>query len=395
MKQHRKRWHVQWRIAGLVAASGAATAGLLLAGLTSIVPRLTATEAHMLLTSAHPSNLLADPLHLPLKLLQWSALASPIGGTVLLGRLPSVLLGLGSAFAFLHITRRWYGRRSMVLGTLLFITSAWFLHVSRFAGLDIEYLAGMLTLLVIHIGLYDHDDRPLMLFGWLLANLALLFIPGFVWFILLSLLWQWRVLIKTWQRLRPLWVRLLWSVLAAAGTAGLAARLVRSPALVMPWLGLPMHFINWWVTMRHVGGNFSALVYHGPHNPELWLGRLPLLDAFLSAMFVMGLVFYALHWRAARTRLIAGYLLLGAALAGLQGEVRLSVIMPLVYIVIVGGVAYTLYLWLRRFPRNPIGRLIGLAGIVLLVAVSCTYNLEQYFIAWPHNPETQQLLTPR
>jgi hypothetical protein len=150
---------------------------------------------------------------------------------------------------------------------------------------------------------------------------------------------------------------------------------------------MPDHFAPWQSTLKQFEDTVQAFVYHGPHNPQLWLGRLPLLDAFLGFMLIAGILFYARHWRATRTRLLLGYFVLGVLLVSLSGAVRLSAIVPIVYLVAIGGVAYVLHFWLNVFPRNPLARGTGIAIVAAIIIFSCLYNVRQYFIAWPHNPE--------
>jgi hypothetical protein len=276
----------------------------------------------------------------------------------------------------------------MVIGFVIMVTSAWFLHVGRFVGVDIEYFAGILSLLAIHVGLYDHDKRRFMIYIWLLTNLILLFIPGFIWFILLSLVWQRAELLVAWHKLSPLVNRVGWLILAAIGVGALIWSFVRTPHLIMTWLGLPQHFAAWTTVLRQLADTLGAFVYHAPQNSQLWLGRLPILNIFLIVMLLAGLVFYAKHWQAIRTRMIASYCLLGVILVSLGGPVNLSVIVPVVYLVIVAGIAYILHFWLSVYPRNPLARGFGFALLSAVIAVSCFYGLQQYFVAWPNNPQT-------
>ena len=128
--------------------------------------------------------------------------------------------------------------------------------------------------------------------------------------------------------------------------------------------------------------------WRGPLNSQLWLDRLPLLDVFAAAMLLLGIVFYAKHWLAPRTRLLFGFFLVASVFVALGAAVQMSTLVPILYLVLTGGIGYLLHEWLRVFPLNPLARSIGFGLIGLAIAVSCFYNFRSYFIAWPHNSAT-------
>lgn len=396
MKQHGAFFaRLGWAVAGK-SMTGLLISALLVYRLASLVPHLTTTEQQTLETSSRLKDiLLVNPLDLPFKLEQWLAHFAPATHAIFFDRLPSAFLALIAALVFIYITRRWYGRRSMVFGAVLFVTSAWFLHVGRFAGLDVLYLAAIPALLAVHVALHDHKDRPLVLYVWLLINMLLLFVPGLVWFVLFSFLLQWRTIVAAWRHLGTVWNRLAWTLLACAGLGLLTYTFVKHVHLLRSWAGLPAHFAPWQDILRRVGESFSALVWHAPYNPELWVGRLPLLDIFVSAMAIVGVAFYITHYRAMRTQLLFGYLVLSGLLIGLGGMVRLSILMPIVYLIATAGTAYALHFWLRTFPRNPIARSFGISLMGCLVLLAAFYNLKLYFVVWPHNPDTQAIESQR
>lgn len=388
MKKFRLPQWVSWHRLSFAAFALISAFVFLLLHLAALAPQLSPTEKTTLASSANISAIINNPLHAPLKLLQWLTRFAPHTHTLFIDRLPSVGLALVSLVLFIYILRRWYGPRSTVFGFSLLVASAWFLHVGRFAGTDIEYLSGILGLLAVHIRLKDQEGRRGIDYVWLLTNLVLLFIPGFVWLVILNSVWQRAELVVMWQNLQPIWHRLVWIAMAAIGLAALTVSFIRSPHLILTWLGAPSRFASWQAPLKQLTDTVAAFVYRGPHNPQLWLGRLPLLDAFLSIMLIAGIVFYIQHWRAERSLMLSSYLLLGIILVSLGGDVRLSVIVPIVYLIIVAGIAYVLRFWLSVFPLNPVARRAGISIVTFVIALSCLYNLQQYFIAWPNNPET-------
>lgn len=354
--------------------------------LVSLVPSLSPREQELWNTAGDWHAILNNPINAPYKALVWAAHFLPLSATFS-ARLPSILLVLAGLALFVVIIHRWYGPRSTVFGFFIFITSAWVLHIGRFAGPDIMYLLAALALIATHIGVYDHGESWLMLYAWLLVNIAVLFVPGMVWFVLFGLVLQAGTLWGSLRNTEGLWRRILWVILALAGLGTIAAAIVYKPELWRQWLGLPGHFASWHIILANAGSAWAAVAYRAPLHAELWLGNLPALGLFMSLMLLAGIAFYARHYRAARSHLLAGYLVLGTALIALGG-VTLSVLIPTLYIIAIAGIAYVLHYWLRMFPRNQLARGTGIAIVGLAIGLSCLYGLQQYFVAWPHNPDT-------
>jgi hypothetical protein len=394
MKNYRLLQWASWQRLSILFVAVIAILSALLIHLRSLAPNLSPTEKITLTSSSSIQLILHNSLNAPYRLLEWLATKAPSGHLILYSRLPSVFLAVCSLILFIYILRHWYGPRSTFFGFCILLSSAWFLHISRFTGTDIEYFTAVLGLLAIQVGLDSHKDNQLMIYIWLVVNLILLFIPGMIWLFILSIFWQRNIILNRWHFLQATWQRLICLLLASIGLAALAINFIRTPHLIQQWIGLPVHFAPWLTILEQFGKSMSALVYQAPYHPELWLGRLPILDAFLSLMLAVGIAFYIQHWQSERPRMILSYFLIGCLLVAIGGSVSLSIILPLVYLVIVAGISYTHYFWLRVFPRNPIARGIGIVIVTLVIGLSCFYNLQQYFVAWPNNPETTQIYQP-
>jgi len=329
-----------------------------------------------------------QPLDLPLKLIRSVVFALAPTHGVLLSRLPSLLLGLATIVSFGWLIRLWHGPRTALFATALFATSAWTLHVARLASFSVEYLWAIPALLLVDSLLPRTFRRWPVYYGSLLLWLLLLYVPGLVWLILPAIYLQRRTLQTAWQHFHGWWQRSLYGLTVAGGLGFLAYDLSRSGQL-RQWLGFPAHFASPLHLLKQLLGVPVHLFVRGPQNPETWLGRAPLLDIFVLVMTLVGIYFYSRHYTARRTRLLAGFSLIGVILVALAGPVSLSLLVPLLYACAATGITYLLHEWLSVFPLNPLARSFGIAFVAVAVSLSCFYNLRAYYIAWPHTADTK------
>lgn len=355
--------------------------------LVSLTGGLSRNEIEVATTTVGWQGIANDSFYLPLKLLLSAGFFWFDQGGALVSRLPSVLFGVAAVIALTAVIKAWHGTRIALLAGTLFATSAWTLHVSRYASVDSSYLLAA-PILVATIILLQRSKRwwvpALVLFTWS----VLLFTPGLVWLVMLAAFWERYSFVDTWQQatswLRKLLLPLSFTLLLPL----LIYQFVMSPESSLTWLGVPTNFgtiSDFGVRLINVPLNLFAL---GPDNPELWLGRLPLLDVITIVFTLLGIVYYAKRWRAARAQLLAGFLIISWIVIALGGPAGLSLIVPVVYFLTGSGIAQLNGEWLKRFPNNPIARSFGTTLLAIAIAVSCLYNLRNYFVAWPSNPMT-------
>ncbi|HEX7368138.1 MAG TPA: hypothetical protein VF261_00595, partial [Candidatus Saccharimonadales bacterium] len=261
-------------------------------------------------------------------------------------------------------------------------------HVSRLGTTEVLYLAAIPVLLATHIAWQRQNARQIMTFAAMAILCALLYVPGAVWLAAAYLVLQGRDVFDGWRQLHTWWHRGLLTVLCIILLAPLGYALWQTPLLTREWLGLPAHFASISTIVGRLADSLYYLFIHGPREPALWLDRLPVLTIFGMLMFAAGVIFYARHILAPRTRLLLVLFIIGAVLFALGGPVGYSSIIPIVYLVITGGVGYVLHEWLGVFPRNPLARSVGFAILAIAIALNCVYGFRAYFIAWPHNSAT-------
>ncbi len=380
---------VIWLIVAVAVVSG-----LLLYKLGSLTGGLSAGELSAGNAAVGWHGIYDDPLYLPLKLVRSVVFVLFSDHGRLLTRLPNVLFGGLAIASFAVLVRLWHGTRTAILASLLFATAAWVLHASRLASFDVMYLAALPVLLLVDVLLQKYASHASVWYASMLIWGLFLYIPGMIWFVILNIFLQRSNIAAGWQRFSLWWQRALYLAAGLVWLPLLADYLARSGKVGF-WLGLPTHLAGPSALLKQFAAVPVHLFIRGPQYPQLWLGRAPLVDIFTLAAALIGIYFYATHWRAARSQLLGLSAIIGVFLVGLGGPVGFSVLVPLIYITAATGLAYLLREWFGVFPSNPLARGLGLGLIILAVAVSCGYNLKAYFVAWPHNTTTKAVFRYR
>jgi hypothetical protein len=310
-------------------------------------------------------------------------------------RLTSVIYAAVAISALVYILRRWYGPRTALFGFAILVCSAMFLHVGRLATPDIIFFAAIPLMLASNLLLYDYPERKTRLYLWVAVQLLALAVPGMIWFVLLNVVHQRSDLrqslngLKGWLPISALVALSVVLIVPLASGLLLGQAKVQSLSLI----GAPQTMPSISQLGKQASEAFVTISVRGNLPNDIWLNHLPVLDALLTVMLILGVNFYGKHLKAPRTILIAEYLLLAFILISV-GPASFSLIAPIIYLIVAGGLAYLLHLWLKVFPRNPLARSLGIGLLIVAVVFSCGYSLRQYFVAWPHHPEAVQAFKP-
>lgn len=364
--------------------------GLLLFSLGSLTPGATeaevaaANESHSLSAIAH------NPIYAPHKLLQYG-LRQISEGSLFTFRLASALCGIATSLLFFYVLKSWYTTRVALLGTFVFVTSAWFLHVSRVGTPEI-LLTSLLAVLVAGIWLRESRRRSLSLLIACVAGTVLIYIPGMIWLVAAAGVWQRKLLAREMTNI-PTTHIVLAITTALLLLAPLGYGLFTDPSLIRTVFGLPEHLPSVIDMGRNLVNIPLQLFALRPESPATWLGNLALLDIFSAAMFVLGCYAFVYYRKLDRSAFIAGIFVLGSLLIMLDGPVTISLIMPFVYIIVATGIALMLRQWFTVFPRNPLARAVGANIVTAAVLLAGFYHINHYFIAWPNAPETREAVS--
>lgn len=389
MKNIRKYLLTHGQLLGWVLVALIALWWLLLNRLGSLTPGgLSPVENSTAVATYGWHGLYSQPFYLPLNVLRTVVFWISGHHGQLLTRLPNAIFGALTILTFAWLLKLWHGTRTAVFATVLFATGAWILHVSRLASTDVLYLWATPTLLLGHMALQKRPDRALIFYGTMLLWGLLLYIPGVVWLVGLTIYWQRQYIKQGWIRFGQWWQRSLYVLAGAIWLPLLIINLSR-PRNLATWLGLPHHLAAPLTLLKQFGDVFVHLFVHGPQYPQLWLVRAPLFDIFTLALSLIGIYFYGRHWKMSRSRWLGSFFAIGVLLVALGGPVSLSIVVPLIYLAAATGIAFLLHDWLSVFPINPLARGLGIGLIVVAIGFSSLYNLRAYFVAWPHNSITK------
>jgi hypothetical protein len=375
-----------WRpLLGTLALLSIAIA-LLSFRLGTLTPNLSQPEVESRTASRSVRTMASNPLHIHQKtgqyLMQKAGQTHPAAM-----RLPSVIVALAVVVAMYALLKLWYTRRIALLGSLLVITSSWFLHAARLAAPDINYMIPF----VFAIGAVLLVKKRLSLIGSvLLAFFAatLIYVPGMIWLLLAGILWQRRTIKHSIKRLTLQW-RASLGIACLLCLLPLVWAFSQHPNLILTWLGLPETIPSFTAYVRNFIDIPIRLFIKNEVNPVYGLGQLPLLDAFTGAMTVLGLFASYFRLRLERTKLVLGAGVIGSILVALGGPVSMTILLPSVYILAASGVALMIQQWLTVFPRNPFARWLGIVLVTTAVCMTGFYQGSRYFIAWAKAPETR------
>ena len=381
-----------WQPTFLYIIAFCAVSSLLFFRLEALVPNFAAPELAARESSNSIRQIIDNPVNAPHKLGQFVLQTAGLEGPLAM-RAASAAFGVLAVYLFFLVIQSWFTTRVAVLGSLLFATSSWFLHIARLGTPDI-LLMGILALLVCGMWLRFSKKRSSAVFITGIVTAVSLYIPGLVGFVIVFGLWKRQVIIRELRRI-PANLTATMALVSLLLITPLIIAITRDPQLLKTLVGLPQFFIGWEAMARNLLDIPIQLFARGPDNPVLWLGRLPILDIFSTVMFALGIYCLYVKRRLDRSKLLMGVLVSGSLLVALGGAVNLTLLLPFVYMVVTFGLALMLRQWFVVFPRNPLARNVGVVLLGIVVALSAFYHLSHYFIAWPNAPATRQAFSQK
>ncbi len=307
-------------------------------------------------------------------------------------RVLNVLLCLISILLFYKIISGWLGGRMGGVSVLLYGLSTWSIAQSRH---DSEFimLALFIPFLLFFGNMLISSGSTLLRLTSAVVLAQFIFVPGAVWFMLISLI-VYFVSSGKQTRTREFLLPVLTMILVWLGYVALIFYLsLTSWSQVFRLLGVQVGELPSWSIIRtNMTELPSQLFISGVNDSSFWLFKTPIIDWVTLIFVVTGFIYMIKKTRTSlRVKYLFFILLLSISLVCLNGPFYISLILPAIYIIAAIGIDYLIRRWLNIFPNNPIARSIGIFLICTTVLLSCAYHMERYFIGWPKTNAYQEL----
>jgi hypothetical protein len=348
---------------------------------------LSRQEVEAVQAASSGKTIMADPLFLPHKALQWAVIHFA-GGSVYLLRAVSALFGVGLVILFYFLVRHWFSPLIGWLTSVMMITAVLFLQYSRLAVPDILLPLALLGLLASAWWVYKSKRPKIALPVSALIVCSALYVPGMIWFTLLAFVAQRRHIATIIKRLSVPSL-LAFIVAGIALMAPLGRAIYLNPSLLYDVLAIPVRF-DPQVLIRDFIFVPSSLILQTPENPVFNLGRLPYLDIVTIALCILGTYAYSLRFKLGRTRTLIASSLIAWLLIAFSNTVHIVLVLPLIYLTVAGGILFLLQQWYSVFPKNPIARSAGMLLLIVVLSMSVLYNYTRYFSGWIGSPITEE-----
>lgn len=385
IKHIRSRLITTWQSIVMYVAGVAAVSVVYLYRLSTLVAGISLTEQRTI--QSHTITAIKEHVvYAPYKLLQlvFFKVFSP---SIFTARLTSVLIGIVLVGLFYFTVSQWFIKRVSFISTVMFASSAWMLHVTRLADPKVMQLS---LIAVVACGAWMRARQPNR---WSIPictfiAVTMLYVPGLIWFVGIGCIWQRRTIAILFRKY-PLYAALS-ALVAIILTVPLMLNVTNDRLTLYELLGLqsqPIHSLtNLPMNLLRVP---AQLIWRGPQDAQMWLGKAPLVDFFAVVMAILGTYSFAMSWRLDRARIVLGGALLGWILVALGGAVPVHILLPFIYLLMASGIAFMLEQWFRVFPFNPFARGLAYGLIAIAVLTVSWYNVQHYFIAWPQTPATR------
>lgn len=303
-------------------------------------------------------------------------------------RVASAVFGLISILNIRFVLKHWAASRVANLGVIIVASSFWFLVMARSGHPIIMPTLWLSAILATYVW-SKFTTKQLLAKIFLTVSTALsLYTPLFVWTLtVLAIIYV--TLKKPKQAIKNSNVKYfaIWLLIIIP----LIYSILASNTSVYDLIGTDkLPSLNPIVFMGNILTNIGHLSFNGPLSASINLEDSPLLDFFQTAFLILGTITVVRAKDKLKLGVLIIYPIVIITLLSFNEQLlpAMLLVLPVIFISIMIGLIEFIGMWLKAFPKNPVGRLVGVIVCSALVGMSSYYNVHKYFTVWPNNPNT-------
>ncbi len=326
-----------------------------------------------------------NPIYLPIYLFHKLSL-KVIRNDIQTLRIANAFLGLTSVIIMFNVIRVWRTTRAALLTCGLFITSTWFLIVTRSALPDVGVLLAT-SIAAIVVWFQSTKKHKFALIITVLTLGALLYLPGLIWFVVAGAIWKHKRIVYE-LRNSPLWYVIVSTIVFIIILIPLLIQ-IDNLEFTKQLTGITPANLDVRVILSNVSRFIVNTFWDSSFKNSYGMGSQAVFDIFTIILIITGAISLYKNRTRSRSRYILLSIIISAILIATSSSVPSIIILPYIMLIISGGIVWLLQQWLAVFPRNPFARNLGVVIVVIAVSLSAFYNSYRYFIAWPHMDSTK------
>lgn len=335
-----------------------------------------------------PSKIIDLPYHALQKLsLEFFGL-SPLGV-----RLPSLVFGALTAWCLALILRRWFQPHIAVVATIIVLTSAWFLSVSRL-GAPLVMVPFWTSLLML-AATYSSQQTPhwkawKVIFG--LAAALSLYTPYMAYLFSATLLASFsqphlRYLIRESSKIGLTIGTLLFAILLVP----LGWGIYKDPSAIREILAIPASIPD---PIQFAKDLWQAIMaFANPFHNTFGETIAPALSVTMLVLLALGTVRLLSDFHSVRAHLLLIWAGLLVPVIGLTPG-NITVLFVPATLVISIGLNQIIRYWYRLFPRNPYARFFGLIPLAILMFTMVSFNYDRYVYGTMYSQQATATFKP-
>ncbi len=301
--------------------------------------------------------------------------------------LPSIIIGIASAMAFIAMVNRWFRLNVALITGLIFVTSAGFLTMARtghasimttfwlslllLAATNIVHPKGktklwfVIAAVVVPLSLYT----PLMIYPFIAIFIAGFFHPHVRF---------------TFTRTNKHQLIIGLAAILILLTP-LIASVATHPPRALELLGIPDHALN--SSQLITNAKFVAKSFFNLGSTVVGEIPQPIFGAASFIIIILGFLKTVQDWFSARSYMLLIWSAFFVPIALLNPQHLLIALVP-GYLFMAIGIETLIREWYKLFPTNPYARLAGLMPLTILLGGMMLSNIAQYFYGYLYGTPT-------